>query len=337
MHKRFYLLLIICLSFVGLRAQHYQFSQFYAAQTYLNPAFTGANVCSRLSINYRDQWSTIPGTFTTYQLALDHYIRKANSGIGLMFFSDKAGSGNLKSTQFSLLYAYELKINKKFAARAGFNVGGIQRSIDYNSLVFGDQIARGGASSSVEDLSMIRKIYFDAGFGMLFYTMKSWAGFSLNHLNRPDQSLLNEDESKLPGELKIHGGHKFTLEGDETTTNAKKPEKNSITVTFNYKKQRKFNQLDVGLYFSRKFFVLGAWYRGIPIHKPTTYYRSNDALVFLFGVSVDKFNIGYSYDATISKLTNVSTGGSHEISLSYEFCNPKKKKKRAILISCPKF
>lgn len=337
MLKRLYYFFVLCLTVVVARAQHYQFSQFYAAQTYLNPAFTGANVCSRLSMNYRSQWATIPGTFTTYQMAFDHYLRKANSGIGLQFFSDKAGSGGLRSTQFSALYAYELKVNKKFAARAGFSIGGVQRSVDYNSLVFGDQIARGGASSSVEDLSNIRKVYFDAGFGMLFYTAQSWAGFSINHITHPDQSLLSEDESRLPSELKIHAGHKFTFDGDETMTNAKKPDKNSITVAANYKKQKKFNQLDIGLYYSKNYFVLGAWYRGLPFHRPTPYYRSTDAIVLLLGVSVDKFNIGYSYDITISKLTNIASGGSHEISMSYEFCNPKKKKKKAILVSCPKF
>src|SRR5205809_7578306 len=97
----------------GMRAQHFQFSQFYAAPTYLNPAFTGANVCSRVSLNYRNQWSGIPGTFTSYQASIDHTLRSYNSGIGLQFFSDKAGLGSLRTNQISLLYAYEAKLNKK--------------------------------------------------------------------------------------------------------------------------------------------------------------------------------------------------------------------------------
>jgi hypothetical protein len=45
--------------------------------------------------------------------------------------------------------------------------------------------------------------------------------------------------------------------------------------------------------------------------------------------------MGYSYDVTVSKLTN-TTAGSHEISFQLQFeCKPKKKKFRTV--SCPSF
>ncbi|MBA3683366.1 MAG: PorP/SprF family type IX secretion system membrane protein [Bacteroidetes bacterium] len=334
---KIYLFIFFFTLCISGKAQHYQFSQFYAAQTYLNPAFTGANACSRLTMNYRNQWSAIPGGFTTYQVTYDHFVKSINSGIGLQFFNDKAGPGNLKTTQFSALYAYQLQFNKKLAARAGFSAGGVQRSIDYSALVFGDQIARGGAANSVEDVSVIRTTYFDASIGMLFYTSQSWGGFAINHITKPDQSLLTES-SKLPGEFKLHGGHKFLLEGDDSQSNKKGAEKNSISVVGNFKIQKKFTQMDIGFYYSKNYFVIGAWYRGIPLQKPYPWYRNNDAIVILVGVSADKINIGYSYDYTVSKLTNISSNGTHEVSLSYQFCNnKKKKKKKSILISCPKF
>lgn len=319
-----------------LKGQHYQFSQFYAAPTYLNPAFVGANACSRLSLNYRNQWNAIPGTFTTYQVTLDHTARKVNSGFGLQFFSDKAGIGSLKTNQINLLYSYEVKLSKLYAARAGFSIGGVQRSIDYNSLVFGDQIARGGATTTLDNIALSKRMYADIAVGVLVYTKEWWSGFSVNHVNRPNQAFQGTN-SVLPAEFKLHGGYKFTFDGDESNSSKKNPERNNITVTGNYKKQNKYNQIDLGLYYSRNYVVFGLWYRGIPFFRPIPEYRNNDALVFLFGVAVDKFKIGYSYDVTISKLTNVSSGGSHEVSLSYQFCNSKPKKKKNILISCPKF
>jgi type IX secretion system PorP/SprF family membrane protein len=314
------------------RAQHYQFSQFYAAQTYLNPAFAGANVCSRMSLNYRNQWAGIPGGFTTYQLAYDHYLRNAKSGIGFMVFNDKAGLGALKTTQFSMQYAYEVKLNKELMGRGGISFGGVQRSINFNTLTFGDQIARGGASSSAENLPGDRIMYFDLGTGVLLYSKNYWGGFSAAHINNPNQSLLDV-LSPLPPELKLHGGYRYTIY--ESSGNNKEVE--AVTFAFNYKKQRAFNQLDVGAYYSKDFIVFGVWYRGIPFYKPRSGYRNNDAVIMLLGLSVDKFKIGYSYDVTISKLTNVNSLGSHEISMSYQFCNPKKKKQKRILISCPKF
>jgi type IX secretion system PorP/SprF family membrane protein len=313
-------------------AQHYQFSQFYAAPMNLNPAFTGANACSKLVMNYRNQWSKIPGGFTTFQASYDKPLKQFNSGIGASFFNDKAGPGGLQSTQFSLLYAYELRINKGLVARAGISSGFVQRSIDYTPLIFGDQIARGGASSSVEDISTSRAVYFNMNAGYLMYSEHAWGGFAVNNLTRPNQSLMGGN-SPLPMELNVHGGYKFLLEDD--ASNSK--EQHSITLAGNYKRQLRFNQIDVGAYYTKGYFVLGLWYRGIPLYKPYPWYYNNDAVVFLFGLSTDKLQIGYSFDYTVSKLYFSNTFGTHEISLSYPFCNKKKKKKKQILISCPKF
>lgn len=319
-----------------IKAQHYQFSQFYAAPTYLNPAFTGANVCSRFSANYRNQWNTIPGGFTTYQVTADHSLKKLNSGIGLQFFSDKAGVGGLKTTQVNLLYAYDIRVNKVYGARAGLSVGGVQRSIDYTSLIFGDQIARGNSSTTLDDISIQRRFYMDLGAGGLFYNSTWWVGVSGNHLGRPDQSLQGS-QSRLPMELKLHGGYKFVFDGDESNGSKKNPERNNIIITANYKRQAKFNQLDLGFYYSKNYLVMGVWYRGLPFFKPVPDYRNNDAAIFIVGLAVEKFRVGYSYDVTISRLTNPSSGGTHEVSISYQFCDQKRKKKKNILISCPKF
>ena len=67
------------------------------------------------------------------------------------------------------------------------------------------------------------------------------------------------------------------------------------------------------------------------------WYKNNDALVFVAGISGDKVQVGYSFDYTISKLTLSSSGGSHELSMMYLLCSKKKKKKKLIMVSCPKF
>lgn len=64
----------------------------------------------------------------------------------------------------------------------------------------------------------------------------------------------------------------------------------------------------------------GIFYRGIPIVKKKQYgYKNQDAVVFLFGINYHKWRIGYTYDLTISKLSLSSSGGSHELSLTYKF------------------
>jgi len=315
--------------------QHYQFSQFYSAPTYLNPAFTGADVCSRASINYRNQWSGITGGFVTYQATLDHALTKYKSGVGLQFFKDKSGTVGLSTTQINLLYSYETRINKLFMGRAGLSMGSAQRRVDMSAFTFGDQIARKDAPSSVEGSSLGSVGYFDMNVGVLVYSRKIWGGISATHITQPNQSLTG-DESILPVEFKFHGGYKHVF--NESSMAGSYHEKQSLTLAFNYKKQLKFNQVDLGFYFTKGFLVVGAWYRGIPVFKPIKEYLNNDAMVFLLGVSVGKYNIGYSYDLTLSKLSNANTRGTHELSMSYQFCKRKKSQKRKlVLVSCPKF
>lgn len=328
---------ILLLVFAGavMQGQHFQFSQFYAAPTYLNPAFTGANVCSRVTLNYRSQWSGIPGAFTSYQASLDHSLRHIKSGIGLLFFNDKAGLGSLRTTQISLLYSYEAKLSKKLMGRGGLMVGTIQRKADISAFTFGDQIAR-NASTSVESFSDNGATYFDVGIGFLVYSRTTWLGFAAGHLNKPNQSIMN-GTSPLPTEIKFHGGYKFTIEEHESS-NKRIPYVNAVTFAYNFKNQQKFNQMDLGIYYTKNWFVIGCWYRGIPLRKPISGYANNDAVIFLVGINIAKYKIGYSYDMTISKLTNTVSRGAHEISMAYQFCNLKKGKKRKnILISCPKF
>lgn len=322
---------------VELAAQHYQFSQFYSAPTYLNPAFTGANACGRFSMNYRKQWSGIPGTFTSYQMSFDHFLPNIKSGVGLQFFSDQAGLGYLNTTAINALYAYETKVTRSIMARAGLSLGFVQRKVDWNSFTFADQIARGGGGETVETINNEGLNYLDVGGGGLLYSRESWLGFSVAHLNKPNQSLLLS-ESVLPMEFKFHGGYRFVFRENENS-NRTIPVRTFITAAFNFKHQNNFNQLDFGIYFAKDLLNIGVWYRGIPAFKPVENYQNNDAFVFLFGISVEKMKIGYSYDYTLSNLNNAVSRGSHEISASYQFCKLKKPRnnRKRILISCPKF
>ena len=57
----------------------------------------------------------------------------------------------------------------------------------------------------------------------------------------------------------------------------------------------------------------------------------------MLGLYFKNFNVGYSYDFTISKVQSVS-GGAHEISIVYEFSTrSSQKKKKYKLIPCPTF
>ncbi len=137
-----------------MSAQDPQFTQFYAAPLYHNPAFTGSGYAPRVMMNYRNQWPSLNANFITTMFTIDHYIERANSGIGLMFLSDKQGY-NLTNNELRLLYSYELKIDRKNSLRFGVNGGYFFRGLYPNGLIFGDQLQNNGTilSTSQDPLS----------------------------------------------------------------------------------------------------------------------------------------------------------------------------------------
>ena len=65
------------------------------------------------------------------------------------------------------------------------------------------------------------------------------------------------------------------------------------------------------------------------------WYRNQDSFIASIGFEAGILKFGYSYDITVSKLTN-QTAGSHEFSTGMQFdCKPKKPRFRTI--SCPSF
>jgi len=122
---------VACLLSFSAVGQDIQLTQFYASPLYLNPAFAGANVCSRFTTNYRNQWPSIKKAYTTYAVSFDHSLPKLNSGIGILATNDIAGTGGLRTTSFSGLYSYEAWINRKMAVRAGVQAGGTLRGLNF--------------------------------------------------------------------------------------------------------------------------------------------------------------------------------------------------------------
>lgn len=325
----------ICLSCLALThlmvlGQDIHLTQFYSNPVFLNPAFTGANGCTRGALTYRNQWPAISNGYVSYVAAVDGYVSSMNSGFGVVFSNDKAGTGQLRTTTVMGSYAYEVHINRNYAICAGLQAGLGMKAVNMSSLVFGDQIVRNDAPSSIEVLSQSVN-YFDSNTGLLFFGKKFWVGFSAFHLNRPNESLMGVDPARMPIKYSWHGGYKFLLQGEER---GDKTMNTYFTPVVHYYHQEKFDQLAFGCYFTKALVNVGFWYRGLPgkAYKPG--YTNRDAFAVLIGFANDKFNFGYSYDFTISKLSG-NTKGAHEISLSYQYC--KKKKRRLVLVSCPKF
>lgn len=313
-----------------------EFSQYYAAPLYLNPAFVGTSVDHRFIANYRNQWPNIAHAFETYAFSYDYNLDYLNSGLGVLVMTDKAGSANLKSTTFNFQYAYKVQMNK-FVLSSGLNFGVGSRSVDFNSLIFYQQLdfSQGGdyVPPPPSDINLENSTYFDFGAGMLLYSRKVWLGFSMAHLNRPNRSVLDE-RAQIPIKTSVHGGVRIPLEHRFF----KRERTASVAPSFVYKQQGNFDQLDLGTYFYYEPVVVGLWYRGIPLRQNVADNISHDAVVVVLGFQLQHVELSYSYDVTLSELGGIS-GGAHEVALKYkiELAAQVGKRKRERYIPCPTF
>lgn len=321
-----------------LLAQKVQFSQFYAAPLVLSPSYTGMIDGSRIVLNYRDQWPNIPGTFTTYAFSYDQYFDKMKSGIGLSIVRDEAGSGNLNLTDIGLLYSYDITINRYWHVRPGIKFKYGQRGIEIARLIFGDQLQIDGSptATSIDGNSFLPKVgYIDVDASAVAYHNRYWGGITVSHLLRPNQSLVGID-SRLPMKVAIFGGTQIPIKGNRMRSHEVTE---SVTFSMLYQNQDMHDQLDLGAYWKKVPFTLGLWFRGIPVIGRQEGYEALDAVIVLVGYEIYDLRFGYSYDYTLSKLNQSSTGGAHEISIIYEFNkNLKlKRKQRQVIIPCPDF
>jgi type IX secretion system PorP/SprF family membrane protein len=326
-------IVLLCLLAVSAIAQDQQFTQFYAVPTAVSPSFAGASVQSRVSMQYRNQWSAIPGGFNAGNITFDQFMPNINSGIGMMVSYDQAGSGALRTSSVAVQYAYEARIKRNLFFRPALQFGYGQKAIDFEKLTFYDQMVREGDVASLESGSVRPVNYYDMGAGMLLYSPKLWLGVSALHNNTPDVSLYDTQKTSLARKFSVHGGYRIRLKG-----NSLRKLDHYMVVAANYLSQQQFDQLDLGFYYEFSPMILGLWYRGLPMKSNSYGYMNHDALAFLLGFQAGNYKFGYSYDMTISRLGLAGSAGSHEISLVYQWANKHNQRAKKIrIMPCAKF
>lgn len=314
MSRKLIILLLLIIPNI-LFGQDPGFSQFFANPLYLNPALTGTTELPRAVINYRNQWPQKGATYTTYALSYDQLSKKLNTGFGIQIFHDKELNNVLNTTSVAFSYSYHLKFNEQSFMTLGLQTGIVLKQFNINSLIFPseiDQLSGSFSRTSTVAYSDEKKIYPDFAIGAVGQRNDMFWGASVHHLTQPNESIIEGDQKgKLPMKITIHGGarsrklHHGLLSREFT-----------LSPNIIYQQQGSFKQLNLGIYMIEKSFLFGAWYRNNIDIRP-------DTIIALIGFAKEKFQFGYSFDFTLSKLASYSYG-SHEISLTFFFSNKAK-------------
>lgn len=316
---RFALLLVLTIgATTPALAQDPVFSQFFAAPLQINPAFAGATYAPRITMNYRNQWPSWPNAYVTYAAAYEQPLEMVNSGLGLIAMADVAGDGIYQTNRFGAVYSYQVRISDAWALKFGVEAGMIQTRVDWDQLVFLDQLnPLTGATDGEGNFNIteelrpgdLSKTTFDVSAGFLAYGRNFYGGLSVKHLNRPDDRLFEVNDNLsvgMPLRFTVHGGVEIAL---ERSNNRNAP--TFISPNVLYVQQGDFGQINAGAYMGLGQIFGGLWYR----HS----FGNPDAAIALIGYRYGVLRIGYSYDVTISGLSNALTGGSHEISVTFSF------------------
>ena len=326
LNSREYIILFLVILGLQLKGQDPQFSQFYSSPLYLSPSLAGASGETRLIANYRNQWASLPSAYTTYAFSMDHYIPGYKSGVGILVLRDQHG-GVYNTNIAGASYSYTVDINHQLSIRPGLQAAYYNRNVNYNALEFADQLYR-GATTTIEIPKNEQVHHYDFAFSLLTYSTNFWFGASGDHLLALNQQFAS-DYTYPSLKITLYGGYKFSLiKSVRSETNR------SFSLSFLYKNQAGFNQLDIGSNYEKEPFRIGIWFRGIPAFEETA---DLNAVVLLAGYSFDDFLINYSYDISTSRLL-AATGGSHEISIAYKFnmdLVARRSKRKAV--PCPEF
>src|SRR6476660_5022314 len=127
---------VIALAFAHqvTKAQDIHFSQYAETPSSINPALAGVTYNTRVSANFKDQWSTVASRYRTVGLSFEQTVKhkklKSNYfAVAANIFRDEAGDAKLRSLNPNLGFAYFQKINKRIKMTAGMQSGFFYRTI----------------------------------------------------------------------------------------------------------------------------------------------------------------------------------------------------------------
>jgi len=333
--KLFFRIVALLMWSLPLVAQDIQYSQFYAAPLFLNPAFTGSEENTRVGVNYRNQWPGLSHSFNAYSAYFDHFMEGSNSSIGIIVNGSRESLAQVSNMEVGALYSYRLRLGEYQFLNFGGQISYVSRNAAFEDLVFGSQIDidRGTVDGSMPNLPYgdSQHHYADIDFGMLWNSKNLWLGASAHHLTQPHFSYIDDITNRLPIKYGVHGGVRLDLTGgfiNDYFNNTL--QERAMFFAFNYKSQDPFNQLDVGGQIFFEPLLLGIWYRGLPVKYSLP---NHESIILLVGFALKNgMDIGYSFDVTTSKLGLKNSGGAHELSFRYSFYkgDPYKRKWRLL-------
>ena len=307
--KKAIIILFLTMSF-GAFAQHdILLTQQWFSRINRNPASTGNSDYHDFFLLIRQQWTGVKDMPQSNLLNVHSYYDKIRSGLGLSISYDNPGGIANANINAKVPFAYHVNLKEDLLLSLGVSAGILYKSFDPSRHILVDEEEKYLETFGNE---RIDKLNPDFDFGMELSTPKLLVGASITHLGTTHDQVTSFNSA-----MHYYGYARGNFPLSENF---------DIAPSVVYLNYGKVNLLTLG---ANIFFKKMAWI-GIDYRPPST--RKEDLqkwdysmLTAIIGVEWSFFRIGYAYDLSLSKLSDLSYS-THELMLSVRIANKANKR-----------
>lgn len=307
------------------KSQDLSYSQFYEMPLLRNPALAGLYPCNlKIGAAHRSQWASVTVPYQTSAVDVQFKFPAFNNDfatIGMQVTYDVAGDVKLKRTQLLPALNYHLSLSEDDIDNyisAGFMAGPVHSQFDPTLAKLDDQFVNQEYTSNnitAQRFNSTGYSYFDLTAGIAYSSSfgedaKYHAGVAMYHLNSPKIHFYSSNSQE-------HLAPKYVLNGGVLMPTSD----NNRLIAY----------ADFSLQAGNRQFIGGGFYEtdlaqyedkdDVTALAFGLFYRWADALVPMARLTIHGLQVGLSYDANVSKLTQASKSlGGFELSLSWRGC-----------------
>ncbi|MFN0216257.1 MAG: PorP/SprF family type IX secretion system membrane protein [Saprospiraceae bacterium] len=334
--RKLLFLLAVSVSLSSIKAQDIHFSQYNMSPMTLNPANIGNfEGTVRIGGIYRGQWASVIGSkgqYKTPSLWVDAPVitgfRKRDwVGVGLVFFSDKAGAGSLTHSAAKFGASYHLSLDKKGNAylTIGAQYGQASRRLNTKDLQFEEGFLNptptGGYNSGAQvdflNQKDAKSDWSDIDGGVVLRAklnnrMDMSLGYSMYHIGKGKYGLVSGGGGTGPQTSSDEIARRSVVTG---LFNIKLSNKFSVGPSFIYQTMSGADEISLQALGSYLFNAE----KDVDLNFGLGYRLSGgDAIYPMLGARYKNLRVGLAYDVNVSDLNSVSNyRGGFEITANY--------------------
>lgn len=284
-------LVLLCMLPVFSQAQQKaMLSQYMFNGLVANPAYSSIDDALNVTAISRHQWVGFEGAPNTQIFSFHTPIRESNSSFGMILMRDQIAEVIVDNAAY-LTFAQRVQLGEESFLSLGVNAGVSKFNANYSEIP-------GGAAMLDPAFDNENDWRSSVGLGLMLFSPKFYAGISAPSFMEFKGN--NRTKTAFRTHYILQGGYLVDL-GESL-----KFKPNALIKYVNGSPMQM--DLNANFLIAETFWLGSSW-------------RSFDSFNFLAEVQVTpRFQVGYSYDLTTSRLAQVQKG-SHEIMLSLRFAN----------------